>query len=192
MAKFEQIHVDWEIGETKGPKGEKIEDANVIKNKEGWRNEVKTEENLSKEKAQELSDKILEDSETKEQIKQLKELWEKYEKWELKDMQKKQYEDLMTTIRTELDKDVPTVIEMNKEININYYNAHPEKAAEEANNIVNNINNMRTVDLVGSVISHSEYLWKNSQEKLNTVISTVINNLDESTKSILETQPTEN
>ena len=97
----------------------------------------------------------------------------------------------MTTIRTELDRDIPTVIEMNNEIDINYYNSRPEEAERFSNEIVNNYENMNNVQLVYSVVSRREYLWEDSKQKLDTVINNVINNLDENAKAILKNETKE-
>jgi len=199
MAGFEQVQVDWEVMETNPVLWEESEvaDANVVvngnaeKQEGGWDN-VTTENELSTEEADELANEISEDSEAKAQIDQLKNLWEKYNNWELKDIQKKQYEDLMSTIRTELDRDIPTVIEMNNEIDINYYMKHPKEAKKFSDEIVNNYENMDNVQLVYNVVSRREYLWKDSKQKLDTVINNVINNLDEDTKAILRKSAKEN
>ena len=172
-------------------------DANVVvdghteKQKGGW-DTVTTDPELPKDQAKTLSNEILGKPETKDQVDQLKNLWEKYKNWELKDIQQKQYEDLMTTIREQLDRDVPTVIEMNKEININYYMKHPDEAKKFSDEIVNNYENMDNVQLVYNVVSRREYLWKDSKQKLDTVINNVINNLDEDAKAILKGENKEN
>lgn len=191
---LEQVHVDWEVEETnQTPLKElkEIVNANVVvsgnseKQEGGWPN-ITTPEELPVEEADELADKILANPEAKQQIDQLKNLWEKYNNWELKDIQKKQYEDLMTTIRTELDRDIPTVIEMNNEIDINYYMKHPKEAKKFSDEIINNYENMDNVQLVYNVVSRREYLSQDSKKKLDTVINNVINNLDDDTKAILE------
>ena len=168
-----------------------VVDGNTEKQKGGW-DTVTTDPELPKDQAKTLSNEILGKPETKDQVDQLKNLWEKYKNWELKDIQQKQYEDLMTTIREQLDRDVPTVIEMNKEININYYMKHPDEAKKFSDEIVNNYENMDNVQLVYNVVSRREYLWKDSKQKLDTVINNVINNLDEDAKAILKGENKEN
>jgi hypothetical protein len=64
----------------------------------------------------------------------------------------------MSTIRTELDRDIPTVIEMNNEIDINYYMKHPKEAKKFSDEIVNNYENMDNAQLVYNVVSRREYL----------------------------------
>jgi hypothetical protein len=51
---------------------------------------------------------------------------------------------------------------------------------------------MDNVQLVYNVVSRREYLWKDSKQKLDTVINNVINNLDEDTKAILRKSTKEN
>lgn len=207
MAWFEQIPVTGENNaERNWKETEKkiITDANVVtdedeKKTENWWDTVQTDperternsetnSEMSEEEAKNVSDEILGARELRDQIDQLKNLWEKYKNWELKDIQQKQYEDLMTTIRTELDRDIPTVIEMNKEIDINYYNTHPTEAANAAEKIINDYQNMNDAQLVSNVINRSEYLWRDSKEKLYTVIRDVIKDLDENVKPVLKKQ----
>lgn len=192
-----QLRIDWESKPT-GVwfwKKSEVADGTVINNgkkQESWWDNITTEKELSKEESDELAKEISEDPEAKTQIDQLKKLWEKYKNDKLKDAQKSEYEWLMATIRTELDKDVPTVIEMNNEIDVNYYNNHPTEAANEAERIANDYQSMDDVNLVYNVLSRSDYLNNASRQKLNNVITNVINNLDEDTKSILANEATEN
>lgn len=192
-----QLRIDWESKPT-GVwfwKKSEVADGTVINNgkkQESWWDNIATEKELSKEESDELAKEISEDPEAKTQIDQLKKLWEKYKNDKLKDAQKSEYEWLMATIRTELDKDVPTVIEMNNEIDVNYYNNHPTEAANEAERIANDYQSMDDVNLVYNVLSRSDYLNNASRQKLNNVITNVINNLDEDTKSILANEATEN
>ena len=151
MGKFEQIPTPGEATEQEErkeqklwKKTEKIADGNIdagtSKNEEWWE-KVETDkelaDELSEKKAKERSDEIVKSPETWDQLNQLKQLWKKYENRELKDEPKKQYEDLITKIKTELDRDVPRVVEMNKELN-DYYNKHPEALEEEVNKTLNN------------------------------------------------------
>ena len=65
----------------------------------------------------------------------------------------------MDSIKKELDKEVPTVIQMNENIdNIKSLQDHPEKAAQEANNIVKDYRNKDNVDLVGNIMEKQKYL----------------------------------
>ena len=190
MWKFEQIPApvqSMDKPEKKGQKNfnkmEKLGDWNIINGSIDWK---KTTDNISTKNAEKLSDDIMQNKETLNQVNQLKKLWKMYEKWKLKDVQKQQYEDLITTIRTELDRDIPNVIEMNKEIDINYFNKNPKIADKEANNIVQNYENINDVQLVNNVVSRSKYLWKDSEQKLNSVISTVISKLNNDAKNVLK------
>ena len=185
MAWLEQIPVTGETNEDQGQKGApatEVADANL--QTEGNNNEVVTDSAvvsnqeikeslvsaLSTEQAEEESTQAVNNPETMKQINQLVDLWNKYKNWELKDVQKEQYENLMTTLKAELDKNVPTVIEMNQEIDVNYYNEHPEEAEKKADEITNDYNNMNDVDLVSNVVSRSDYLWQESKQKLYNVI----------------------
>lgn len=190
MWKFEQIPApvqSMDKPEKKEQKNlnkmEKLGDWNIINGSIDWK---KATDNISTKNAEKLSDDIMQNKETLNQVNQLKKLWKMYEKWKLKDVQKQQYEDLITTIRTELDRDIPNVIEMNKEIDINYFNKNPKIADKEANNIVQNYENMNDVQLVNNVVSRSKYLWKDSEQKLNSVISTVISKLNNDAKNVLK------
>ncbi len=193
MAWLEQIPVEWEqIVDSRQETWESTEiaDANVVtnenkENQEGWWDAIKTDNELSEKEAEERSNEILKDEDSKNQINQLKSLWEKYENGELKDEQKTEYENLMGTIKAELDRDIPKVIEMDKEIN-DYYESHPEQAEADAINVVNNPNAKKDILLVAKVVKAREYLEKEKQDKLNTVIKNEINKLDENTKSVLE------
>lgn len=111
-------------------------------------------------------------------------LWrEKYENWELNSKQTEQYKSLMDSIKKELDKEVPTVIQMNENIdNIKYLQDHPEKAAQEANNIVKDYRNKDNVDLVGNIMEKQKYLPPEHQWKLYSIIS----QLNEEVKNTLD------
>jgi len=195
MGKFEQIPTPGETTEQTERDEQKwwtkIVDGNIdagTSKKEEWWDGVETDkelaDELSKEKTKERSDEIVKSSETLNQVDQLRQLWEKYKNWELKDIQKKQYEGLMTTIRTELDRDIPRVIEMNKELN-DYYNKHPEALEEEVNEALNNPETEKDVLIVNKVVRGRKYLKEESQNKLDMVISAETNKLDEETKSVL-------
>ena len=82
-------------------------------------------------------------------------------------------------------------LEINNEIDVNYYNKHPEEAERMANETVNNYKNMDDIHLVQSVLSRTDYLNNNSRQKLYKVISSVIQNLDEDAKSILKNEEAE-
>ncbi len=159
MAWLEQIPVEWEqIVDSRQETWEskEIVNANVItnenkENQEGWWDAIKTDNELSEKEAEERSNEILKDEDSKNQINQLKSLWEKYENGELKDEQKTEYENLMGTIKAELDRDIPKVIEMDKEIN-DYYESHPEQAEADAINVVNNPNAKKDILLVAKVV----------------------------------------
>lgn len=198
MGKFEQIPTPGEATEQEErkeqklwKKTEKIADGNIdagtSKNEEWWE-KVETDkelaDELSEKKAKERSDEIVKSPETWDQLNQLKQLWKKYENRELKDEPKKQYEDLITKIKTELDRDVPRVVEMNKELN-DYYNKHPEALEEEVNKTLNNPETKKDVLMVNNVIRGRKHLKPESQGKLDTVINTETNKLDEETKSVL-------
>ena len=198
MGKFEQIPTPGEATEEAErkeqklwKKTEKIADGNIdagTSKKEEWWEKVETDkelaDELSEKKAKERSDEIVKSPETWDQLNQLKQLWKKYENRELKDEPKKQYEDLITKIKTELDRDVPWVVEMNKELN-DYYNKHPEALEEEVNKTLNNPETKKDVLMVNNVIRGRKHLKPESQGKLDTVINTETNKLDEETKSVL-------
>lgn len=193
MGKLEQIPVTGEKTEEAENKEqkflkekEKIADGNIANSSEKteWKDSVETDKELSEKEAKERSDKILKSPEARDQINQLKQLWNKYENGELKDEQKKQYEDLITKMKVELDRDIPRVVEMNKEIN-DYYNKHPEVLEEEVNKTLNNPETKNDVLLVNEVVRGREYLKKESQDKLDTVINKETRRLDEEAKSVL-------
>ena len=188
MGKFEQIPASVKSMEDGNKNGKKhfkeIADGNTLNAWEiDWEKPVET---LSEDEVTEKSSKIINNPETRKQVNLLKQIWKKYNNWELREEQKSMYEDLMNTIKTELDKDVPTVVEMNKEIDLNYYMKHPKQAEKKANEIVNDYNNMNSVQLVYSVCSRRKYLSPESQQKLKTVVNSVYNSLNEDTKSLLK------
>jgi len=196
MGKLEQIPVTGESTEKtekqeeklikKAGKVDEIADGNIINSSKEteWKDSVETDKELSEEDAEKEANEITENPEAINQINKLNQIWEKYRNWELKDVQKKQYENLMGTIKTELDRDIPRVIEMNKEIN-DYYNTHPEDAEKEANKIAKNPGAKEDVLLVNEVVKGRNYLKKESQNKLDTVINMETSKLDEEAKSVL-------
>ena len=185
---LEQIHVAGE-NEEKEEKKDLSQKEKVVDSAE-----YSSEENVAEldnpqmdeEEADRSSTEVVTNPESKDQINQLVELWNKYRNWELRDLQKEQYENLMTAIRTELDKNVPTIIDMNREIDVNYYNEHPEEAAKMADEIVQNYNNMWDVELVNNVVSRRDYLSEESKGKIDKVLNEVLSNLDDATKNLLE------
>ena len=121
--------------------------------------------------------------EVEKQIAEINSWREKYENWELNSKQTEQYKSLMDSIKKELDKEVPTVIQMNENIdNIKYLQDHPEKAAQEANNIVKDYRNKDNVDLVGNIMEKQKYLPPEHQWKLYSIIS----QLNEEVKNTLD------
>ena len=148
--------------------------------KENWKNIVEPEEATKK------SNEIINNPGTRKQVNLLKQIWKKYNNWELVDTQKTTYENLMKTIQTELDRDIPTVVEMNKEIDINYYMKHPKQAEKKANEIVNDYNNMNSAQLVYGVVSRRKYLSPESQKKLKSVVNSVCDTLDKDAKYLLK------
>jgi len=191
MGKFEQIPASvksMEDGNKNGKehfkKAKEFTNGNTLNAWEiDWKDPVET---LSEDEVTEKSSEITNNPETRKQVNLLKQIWKKYNNWELREEQKSMYENLMNTIKTELDKDVPTVVEMNKEIDLNYYMKHPKQAEKKANEIVNDYNNMNSVQLVYSVCSRRKYLSPESQQKLKTVVNSVYNSLNEDTKSLLK------
>ena len=121
--------------------------------------------------AQDSAAEIVGNQETQEQLNMLTFLQEKYENGELKDIHRAKYENLMSDVRNFLDETVPTVIEMNEEININYYKAHPEEAKKFANAIVWSYENWEDVYLIKNVVVHKDYLSNDNQQKLYKAIN---------------------
>ena len=190
---LEQVASDYQTEENKnvdgGVAGEKLEDGNVTSKQKGWWPEVeKIDEELLEKEAGELADKIMEDPETEKQINQLIKLGDKYKNKELMDVQSFQYENLMKSIKNELDQEVPRAVEMNKEKDTKYYMSHPLEAWEKATEIAseNYYQNMTDIEVVSNVMNGKDYLSKENRQKLNNAVNKVINNLDDEVRSVLE------
>ena len=183
---LEQIPVAGEHTENKEQKNtwkEKIlENANVQNSQNS--NESFVDRNLTKQEANNQSTEAAQNPESKKQIDQLLNVWNRIN--QLTPEQQLIYKNLMITIRAELDKDAPTIIDMKKEIDVNYYNKHPEEAAKMADEIAKDANNMWDVELVLSVVSRKDYLSDEHQQKLDKVLNEVFSNLDDATKNLLE------
>ena len=190
---LEQVASDYQTEEIKNVDGgvgagEKLADGNITSKQKGWWPEVETDKEMSEKEAGELADKIMEDPETEKQINQLIKLGDKYKNKELMDVQSFQYENLMKSIKNELDQEVPRAVEMNKEKDTKYYMSHPLEAWEKATEIAseNYYQNMTDIEVVSNVMNGKDYLSKENRQKLNNAVNKVINNLDDEVRSVLE------
>ena len=152
-----------------------IVDGNSWKESEGKENKGKKElEEIKWAKPIETQKKVNEilsnSKKLKRQLKDLNSLRKRYENWKLWE-KAIQYEQLMKNVRKELDTTVPNIIEMNKEIDINYYMKHPKAAEKKAKEIVSNYENMGTIELVDKILKNNKYLKEESKEKLYKVVN---------------------
>lgn len=186
MAWLEQIPVageNEEFQEWINTLKKEITNAN-LQTDEDIENGVVTDSELSEEEVEKQANEDVSNPESKKQIDQLIKLWDRVN--QLTAEQQQIYNNLMRTIRTELDKDIPTVLDMKKAIDVKYYNDNPEEAAKMADEIAKDTNNMWDVGLVLSVVSRRDYLSEEHQQKLDKVLDEVLNNLDDATKNLLE------